>query len=93
MMLILGWGIFLAANLFAFALYGLDKRKAKRGDWRIPERTLLLSAWLLGGAGAWLGMQTFRHKTKHLRFVIGVPLAAVFSLALMVLFTVKVIRL
>ena len=91
-MLAAGWIVFLAVNLFAFALYGVDKIKAKRGAWRIPERTLLAAAWLLGGVGAWLGMRVFRHKTKHLRFVYGVPLAALFSIAMMALFTVQVIR-
>ena len=91
-MLAAGWIVFLAVNLFAFVLYGVDKAKAKRGAWRIPERTLLAAAWLLGGVGAWLGMRVFRHKTKHLRFVYGVPLAALVSIALMALFTVQVVR-
>lgn len=70
-----------AVNLTAFALYGADKRKAKRGEWRIPERTLLAIALLMGGAGAFAGMRVFRHKTKHLSFRILVPLGAVISVA------------
>ena len=70
-----------AVNLTAFALYGADKRKAKRGEWRIPERTLLAIALLMGGAGAYAGMRVFRHKTKHLSFRILVPLGAVISVA------------
>ena len=72
------WAI---VNLTAFALYGADKRRARRGAWRIPERTLLAIALLLGGAGAFAGMRVFRHKTKHLSFRILVPLGAVISVA------------
>ncbi|MBQ6145940.1 MAG: DUF1294 domain-containing protein, partial [Clostridia bacterium] len=53
-----------AINLISFALYGMDKLKAKAGAWRISEATLLLAA-LLGPVGAMLGMELFRHKTKH----------------------------
>ena len=61
-------------NLIGFFLYGLDKAKAKRKGVRIPERTLLWVARIGGGAGCWLGMVLFRHKTKHIRFKILVPL-------------------
>lgn len=61
-------------NVAVFLLYGLDKRKAKKGAWRIPEATLLTTAALFGGLGALLGMQVLRHKTKHTRFRILVPL-------------------
>lgn len=60
-------------NLAAFLLMGLDKSKARRGKWRIPEKTLFLSAILGGSVGAILGMQFFRHKTRHASFVIGMP--------------------
>lgn len=79
------WGAWTAMNLAAFTLYGVDKRRAIRGEWRIPERTLLLSTWLLGGVGAWLGMRVFRHKTKHRVFQVSAPPAAVLSVALMLL--------
>ena len=65
--------VWAAMSLAAFALYGIDKSRAKRGAWRISERTLLLSALLMGGPGAWAGMEFFRHKTKHWYFVIGMP--------------------
>ena len=65
-----------------FALYGVDKRRAKRGKWRISEKTLLLSALLMGGPGAMLGMRMFRHKTRHLRFRILVPLFTLINIAL-----------
>ena len=52
---------------------GEDKRRAQRGKWRIPERTLFLSAALFGGLGGVLGMHIFHHKTRHLRFRLGFP--------------------
>lgn len=61
-------------NAAAFFLFASDKRRAVRQKWRIPERTLLLSAFLGGGAGALLAMQICRHKTKKKRFTILVPL-------------------
>ena len=82
-----------AVNLTAFALYGADKRKAKRGEWRIPERTLLLLTWLMGGVGALLGMQVFRHKTKHIAFQLSAPIGAVLSLAAMLLISYKLLPL
>ena len=63
----------LAMNGFTFCLYGVDKRRAKRGAWRIPEKTLLLCTWLLGGVGALIGMRVFHHKTKHKEFRFGFP--------------------
>lgn len=68
------FGYILLVNLAAFILYGADKRKAIRGQWRIPERTLLGAAFLGGSIGALLGMQVFRHKTRHWKFRICVPL-------------------
>ncbi len=62
-----------AANLAAFAAFGVDKRRAKRGAWRIPERTLFLLAILGGSIGAFLGMYVFHHKTKHWYFRWGIP--------------------
>lgn len=64
----------LVINLYTFALYGLDKSKAKAGKWRISEKQLLLAAFLGGSAGALMGMKTFRHKTQHNQFKFGVPL-------------------
>jgi uncharacterized membrane protein YsdA (DUF1294 family) len=63
----------LAVNALAFALMGVDKAKARRGAWRIPEKVLFLSALAGGSVGAIAGMFAFRHKTKHLRFVLGLP--------------------
>ncbi len=72
----------LLMNLLAFVLYGIDKLKAKKGAWRIPEATLLLVAFLGGSVGAFLGMEIFRHKTKHAKFKILVPLFLILHIAM-----------
>ena len=72
----------LLVNIVAFAAYGIDKRKAQKARWRIPESTLLLLAFFGGGLGALLGMRVFHHKTKHWKFRILVPLFLVLQLAL-----------
>ncbi len=69
-------------NLAAFVLMGLDKRKARKNLWRIPEKTLFLSAILGGSAGAIAGMYVFHHKTRHWYFVIGMPLILVIQIGL-----------
>lgn len=60
-------------NIAAWIMYGLDKWKAKSGAWRIPERTLLLTALAGGSVGAIAGMLLFHHKTRKPKFIIGVP--------------------
>lgn len=67
----------LGINLLTFLIYGIDKWKAKKDKWRVPEATLLLLAAVGGSIGAFLGMQVFHHKTKHKKFLIGVPLILV----------------
>lgn len=81
----LALGYLALVNLWAFALMGIDKRRAKkRGARRIRERTLFLSALLGGGLGGCLGMWCFRHKTKHWYFVVGMPLILLAEAALAV---------
>ena len=63
----------IAINLVTFAVYGADKRRARRGAWRVPEKTLFLLPLLGGSVGALLGMRVFRHKTKHWYFKYGMP--------------------
>ncbi len=63
----------LALNILGFALMGLDKRKAKRNQWRIPEKHFFITALLGGSLGCWLGMQCFHHKTMHKTFIVGMP--------------------
>lgn len=70
------------ANIVAFALMGTDKRRAQRCRWRIPERTLFLSAILGGSPGAILGMYLFRHKTRHIQFVVGMPVILLVQIVL-----------
>ena len=71
----------LLVNLIAFGIFGADKRRAKRGAWRVPEKTLFLFAVLGGSVGAILGMRTFRHKTKHWYFRCGLPAILIVQLA------------
>ena len=60
-------------NVVTFALYGIDKHRAKKGRWRIPERTLLLLPLLGGSVGGILGMAAFHHKIRHWYFRVGLP--------------------
>ena len=63
----------LIVNAVSFLLMLVDKQKARRKLWRIPESTLFLMAAIGGSIGALAGMYTFRHKTRHLKFTLGVP--------------------
>lgn len=63
-------------SLVTFLTMGSDKRRARRGARRVPEARLFLLALLGGGAGGFLGMYAFRHKTRHPQFIIGFPLIA-----------------
>ena len=65
---------FIAINLLTFLLYGLDKYKAIRREWRIPERALLIMAFVGGAFGALSAMRIFRHKTRKGRFRLMIPL-------------------
>ena len=60
-------------NLIGFCIMGLDKYKAKKGKWRTPEKTLFSITLLGGGIGTTAGMYHFRHKTKKMYFIIGLP--------------------
>lgn len=76
-------------NFVAFVLMFLDKKKAEKGKWRIPEKSLFLSVILGGGIGGVLGMQVFRHKTKHWYFSIGFPAILVVEYILMIFLLIK----
>ncbi|MEY8283119.1 DUF1294 domain-containing protein [Lachnospiraceae bacterium 50-23] len=68
------WMIYICGiNLLSFAVFGYDKRCAKKDMWRIPEKTLFFLAFAGGSAGAWAGMYVFRHKTRKQRFRTGIP--------------------
>ena len=76
----------LIVNALAFVLMLADKRKAQKKLWRIPESTLLLSAAIGGSIGSLAGMYTFRHKTKHLKFTLGIPAILFLQMAAVFLF-------
>ncbi len=78
-----------AMNLGGFVLMGWDKYKAKKDKWRVPEQRFFLVALLGGSVGCWLGMQQFRHKTKHQAFVVGIPLIILLQLILLSAFIGK----
>lgn len=72
----------LLINATAFLLMLMDKQRARRNRWRIPERTLLGAALLGGSIGALMGMYTMHHKTRHLKFTLGVPAILIAQIAL-----------
>ena len=83
-------GIYLLIiNVVTFALYGIDKWKAIHNKWRIREAVLLVTAFIGGSLGAFIGMQMFRHKTRKWYFKYTVPAMLVMHVVVMVLFLVK----
>ena len=72
---------YLTWNIAACLLVWLDKRRARRGRWRVPERTFFLWALGFGAAGILLGMYLFRHKTRHATFVLGMPVLLLLNYA------------
>lgn len=76
-------------NAAALLLMLADKVKARKKAWRIPERTLLFTAAIGGSLGALLGMQLFRHKTKHPRFALGIPVMLAVHVLIMVFLLTK----
>ena len=83
-----GWTVLLVwlavINLLTFIVYVADKRRARKGKWRVPEKTLFLLPLLGGSIGALLGMRVFHHKTKHWYFVWGIPAILLAQIALAV---------
>ena len=75
---------FAAVNLIGFILMGIDKYKAKKRAFRIPEATLFIIAVIGGSIGSILGMYTFRHKTRHRSFVYGMPFILIVQIALII---------
>lgn len=77
------WHVYLLEiNTVAFILNAIDKACARKGAWRVPEATLLLSAALGGSVGSLLGMLLLRHKTKHKKFTFGVPVILLIQAAM-----------
>lgn len=71
-------------NILTFFIYGIDKRKAEKGSWRISEATLLMVAAIGGSIGALFGMRVWHHKTLHKKFRYGIPLILLMQIALIV---------
>ena len=77
-------GYLLLVNLVGFALMGIDKRKAIKGAFRIPEATLFIVALIGGSIGSIIGMYTFRHKTRHFTFVYGMPAILILQIIIVI---------
>ena len=74
----------LMINIIGFGMMWSDKRRAKWGKWRIPEQTLFIVTAIGGGLGTIAGMYIFRHKTKKLKFIIGLPTLVILEIALVI---------
>lgn len=75
---------FIVMNIAGLLVMYLDKHKARKHKWRIPEKTLFIVSLLGGSIGTWSGMYIFRHKTKHWYFVVGMPLILILQTGLYV---------
>ncbi len=75
----------LAINLVSFIVMGIDKKKAQKRAWRIPESTLFVLAIIGGSIGSVIGMQLFRHKTRHWYFVYGMPAILILQILLVLI--------
>lgn len=82
--------IMLTMSLILFITMAVDKRRARLGKYRISEARLFLLALLGGGIGGWIGMYTFHHKTKHMKFVILFPLISIIQLAALIYLFIQV---
>lgn len=80
---------FIVINIIGFFIMWLDKRKAIKGSWRIPEKTLFVITALGGGIGTIAGMYTFRHKTQKIQFVIGFPVITILEIMTIIYFVLK----
>lgn len=79
---------FIIINLIGFFIMWLDKRKAQKGAWRIPEKTLFIITALGGGIGTTAGMYKFRHKTQKIAFVIGFPFITILEIITIIYFAI-----
>lgn len=80
---------FIVINLFGFFIMWLDKRKAKKGAWRIPEKTLFIITATGGGIGTTAGMFVFHHKTQKIQFLIGFPFITILEIVTILYFWLK----
>lgn len=77
----------LIINALGFLIMHADKQKARKDAWRIPEATLFATALLGGSLGCLMGMRLFHHKTKHLKFSLGLPLILALHVVLLIFMT------
>lgn len=77
-------GYFILMNLIGFALMGIDKYRAKKRSFRIPEATLFIVAIIGGSIGSIIGMYAFHHKTRHWYFVYGMPFILILQIMLFI---------
>lgn len=77
---------FILINIIGFLIMYIDKQKAKKGKWRIPEKTLFIITALGGGIGTIVGMYTFRHKTQKVAFVVGFPVITILEIICIIYF-------
>ena len=80
---------FIIINIIGFLAMYIDKQKAKKGKWRIPEKTLFIITALGGGIGTIAGMYTFRHKTQKMQFVIGFPAILIIEIICIIIFLIN----
>ena len=80
---------FLIINLIGFLVMYIDKQKAKKGKWRIPEKTLFIITALGGGIGTIAGMYIFRHKTQKIAFVIGFPVITILEIVAIIYYSIN----
>ena len=80
---------FIIINIIGFLIMWVDKQKAKKGRWRIPEKTLFIVTALGGGIGTISGMYTFRHKTKKMKFTVGMPTILITEIVLIIYVIIK----
>jgi uncharacterized membrane protein YsdA (DUF1294 family) len=89
-LVVYGVAIYLiVVNIVAVVLYGIDKHKAKAGQWRISEKTLIGVAVIGGSIGAFAGMHLFHHKTKHWYFRFGLPLLLIVQIAAVIVYLIR----
>lgn len=77
-------GYYISLQIIGYTMMGIDKRRARKHAWRIPERRLWLFAWLGAGLGLWMGMSFFRHKTKRTGFRVGFPFFTILHVILII---------
>ncbi|MCB2298242.1 DUF1294 domain-containing protein [Clostridium tagluense] len=81
----------LAINLYGIYVMYSDKNKSQKKRWRTPEKTLFTIAFAFGALGIFMGMQLFRHKTKHKKFVIGIPLILIVQVFIFTAYIYKIL--